>query len=588
MAVVTVEEETKTPVTRIEIPLRTLAFLTVLLIAAIIRFGHLGDLTLDAEEARQALAVWRFWQPTTDSFDAGAVSPAYFTLTATLFALVGDGDALARLAPALFSLLTVALPWLWRSRLGNAGALAVSALLAVSPTLNIVAASAGGEAMAVFSVLLLFIAWMRFREERRERWLTVAGGALGFGAATAPLFYSLLLTLLAAVLLHRLTTKSDGEDAVRPEEDGSIASSLSLRGPVLTALAVFVAVATFFSLRPAGLGDAAAQLALWLQQFNLAGGIRALGLPVLALARYELVVMTLGAAALLWASWRGHALPQLLVYWFAAGIVLLLLQQGAVANIFTLALPAYLLIGLWLNHALQRPAGDVRWALVLALLFLAIIAAFNGIRYLRVMSTSPQQFGFLFLTFVALASVIVAINFVRSWDAGAAYQGALIGLLIPILIFNWGTARWMVTSGGNDPRELWVESGGDDDLRMLAQLMEDISWQTTASAHRLQIMSAVDSPALRWSLRDFPNASFGETVPPGATAHAIITPVVDNALAPGDNYLGTDLGLVTTGMAATERPLSLAESLRWWVFHEHPAAITGERIILWARSDALE
>src|SRR5690606_23819736 len=99
MAVVTVEEETKTPVTRIEIPLCTLAFLTVLLIAAIIRFGHLGDLTLDAEEARQALAVWRFWQPTTDSFDAGAVSPAYFTLTATLFALVGDGDALARLAP---------------------------------------------------------------------------------------------------------------------------------------------------------------------------------------------------------------------------------------------------------------------------------------------------------------------------------------------------------------------------------------------------------------------------------------------------------------------------------------------------------
>ena len=57
MAVVTVEEERQTPVTRIEIPLRTLAFMALLTVAAIIRFGHLGILALDVEEARQALAT---------------------------------------------------------------------------------------------------------------------------------------------------------------------------------------------------------------------------------------------------------------------------------------------------------------------------------------------------------------------------------------------------------------------------------------------------------------------------------------------------------------------------------------------------
>ena len=47
--------------------------------------------------------------------------------------LGGDGDVVARLVPALFGLLTVLLPWLWRGRFRPGVWLTASVLLAVSP-----------------------------------------------------------------------------------------------------------------------------------------------------------------------------------------------------------------------------------------------------------------------------------------------------------------------------------------------------------------------------------------------------------------------------------------------------------------------
>jgi hypothetical protein len=259
------------------------------------------------------------------------------------------------------------------------------------------------------------------------------------------------------------------------------------------------------------------------------------------------------------------------------------------SNVLLLVLPAYLLIGFWINHALGQPAADVRWGLTLALVLLGVVAYFNGARYLRVMLTAPEELSFLFLTFLALASAVVAVNFVRSWDPGAAYQGALIGFLLLFLVYNWGTARWMLTEGGNDPRELWVEVGADDDLRMLEKTLEEVSWQGTATAYDIQVLSAVDTPALRWYLRDFPNVVFGQTVPAGSTERAIITRAATEAPAPGDDYLGTDFGIARTDATSSfGTALTLMDNLRWWIFHEHPATITAERLILWVRSDVLQ
>lgn len=559
-------------------------FLLILSIAAVLRLGFADALPLSTEEARHALAAWQTWRVEEMDLSSTPLSPAYFTFSTLFFTFLGGSDAVARLAPALFGLALVALPWLWRAQLGTAGALAVSTLLAVSPTMSMSSVFAGGESMALVATLLLFIAWMRFRHNAGEHWLLVAAAALGFGLTTAPLFYSAFFTLAVAWGLQRLLTVSDGESQ---SGDGVGISQLHRRSSLAVLILTFLLIATCFLWRPTGLGHAAGQFGLWLRQFDLMAGIQALVLPLLALGRYELIVVTMGAAAIFWAAWRGHSLPLLLVYWFAAALLMTILQQGIIFNTLLLVLPSYLLIGLWLQHAARLPAGDVRWALVLALLLLGVIAYFNGARYLRIMTNAPQQLGFLFLAFVALASIVAAINFVRSWDHGAAYQGALVGILLLFIVYNWGSARWMLTEGANDPREYWVQTSTDNDLRMLADLARELSWQSNGSGDSVDLLVALDTPALRWYLRDFSNAVYGETVPPGVDHAVIITPVGEETIAPGEDYLGADLGFSHTGVTMEARP-TLGDTMRWWLFHEHPATITGDQLILWVRNDVLE
>jgi hypothetical protein len=146
----------------------------------------------------------------------------------------------------------------------------------------------------------------------------------------------------------------------------------------------------------------------------------------------------------------------------------------------------------------------------------------------------------------------------------------------------------MLESGANDPREHWVDTSTDDDLPMLAQILEEISWQGSGAARDLSVLSAVDTSAVRWYLREFPNVVFGGTVPPGSTQQAIITAAGEDVPNPGDDYMGTDLGLELVGATLPlGAPLTLTDTLRWWIFHEHPAQLRDERIILWVRSDTL-
>lgn len=559
--------------------------IAILLIASVIRFGMLGVSVLDPYEARQALTVWQFWQPSLSSLGAGGVSPAYFTFTAPLFALLGSGDALARLAPALFGVLTVALPWLYRTRLGTGGALTVSALLAVSPLMNMTSANAGGESMAIFAAMLLFISWIRFQEEGAHIWLLVSIVALSFGLVTAPLFYSLTLPLALAFIIQRaITPDTDANEDSPP----ALTASVDRRMALLLGAGVFLAVSTFFFTRPAGLGDTATQLGLWIQQFSLTAGLQALIMPIAAIVRYELMILTVGAAAFVWASWRGSTVPQLLVVWFAAGLLLTLLQQGTVINAVVFVLPTYFLLGVWLNDASQRTAGDARWWLAITVILLGMVVYFNGARYLRVMTVEPRQLGFLLLAFIALATLFMAINFVRSWDRAAALQGGLMGIIVLFMIFNWGTARWMLTEGANDPREIWAQTAADDDLRMLTTLLQQTSWSAAVSTEHLRIASGVDTPHLRWYLRHYPQATFSETVPPGATHHVIITREGDEVIAPADGYIGADLGLtpqIESNFVA--QSLTLTDTLRWWLFHQHPSQVSSERLILWVTEEFL-
>lgn len=551
--------------------------LLVAVAAGVMRLTDLGQIPLSPAEANEALGVWQFWQPG----QVAAVSPgspAYFTLTALLTQVVGVSDTAVRLIPALFGLATCLLPWLWQERLGRIGALVTSLLLAVSATGAVVSRAAGGHSLAIFATFLLIIAYFQYQDSSQQCWRLALMGALGLGLATAPLFYGALATLLVARLIWRV---------IGPAEDGEnphLSASLLLdRTAVLLGVGVFVALSTLFLWHLAGLGQSAALPVHWFDSFNVRTGEPAWYTPFLALARYEWPLLLCGLMAVAWATWHSEPLPAFLIYWLAAGLMLAFLQRDYLENVALLTLPGYLLVGLFVNRQFERPAGWFRWLVAAVFALVGVMVYVNLARYGRVEPYGANAVGYLWLALIGFFLAVIAFSFAYSWEKGAAVQGALAGLLVALLAFNWGIAWWLGHVAANDPRERWVTTATDDDVRLLVGMIQEIGRQAANADHGLAIQAAVDSPALRWYLRDFNPAVVGIALPVGAQPDVVITPVASEPQL-GSDYLGMDF-VLSRSEASASGDNNLAAWLRWWLLRQTAETYQQERVILWLRAD---
>lgn len=551
-------------------------YLLVVVGAALLRFTNLGSISLSPAEASQALTVWQLSQPIHTIITIE--SPAYFSLTAVLVAFLGSSDAVMRLIPALFGLGLVLLPWLLRDRLGKIGALAAAGLLAVSPLLAAVSRTAGGEAIALFALLLAAVAGLQMASSRSSNWLYVLAIALGLGLSSAPLIYSGLLTLvIARWSQHKIAP---------PQSPTTWPERSQLIKATVVGLAVLIALCTRFFTFPAGIGAAAQLFGDWLTQFNLLGGPQELIEPFLVLARYEVVLLSLGIVAMLWAIWRNQPLGTMLTYWLMAALILLLLQRGVLDNVLIIPLAGYLLLGLATNHLLWHSSSRWTWAVTGIVLLLGAIILANLSRFLRVSFADNQQILNLWMALFTVALAMLAFYFFWATHGRAILQGSWLGILILVLLYQWGTAWQLTHNSANDPRERWVQEAADDELPVLLNTIEKISQTATNSNIDLELYSTVDSPVLHWYLRDYWQAQYGQSLPPGAQYEVIISLADIEEPVFGSDYLGSDFGLLRTGTA--QAPLSSTpgtDILRWWLFHESTTPLVEERVILWVRSD---
>jgi hypothetical protein len=114
--------------------------------------------------------------------------------------------------------------------------------------------------------------------------------------------------------------------------------------------------------------------------------------------------------------------------------------------------------------------------------------------------------------------------------------------------------------------------------------LREVSRQATNSDFDLAIFSTVDTPILRWYLREYDQARLGNTIPTNANYDAIITTADQTALTLSSDYLGTDFGLARVSLQPQPGPAVL-DALRWWLFHESNTIVNQEEVILWIRSD---
>ena len=606
-----------------------LAYAAIIALAVILRFGHLGLIHLSPDEAFESIAVWRFWnQPGTELLIG---SPLYFSLNIFFSQLLGFSDASMRLAPALFGLALVFMPWFIRDQLGKTGTLFTGAILAISPTLVLISRTAGGQSAALFAGMLVFVAWIRFNESKQEKWLYGISAGLGIGFISAPLFFNIIICMALAWLIHRsfgrsINENNNGSTNDTGESDtraGGFTEGNALAGETIVGLtaageteasdtragepgagltspirpqtviwssALFIAIvvlgSTALFLNLSGFGSSVSLITEWLTLFTFTGDALALITPILALGRYEIIILFFGGIAVIWAALKGKPFPLLLTYWLILTLLLTFLQRGYIFNVLLLAIPGYLLVGTFLGEMIRKPINGYQLLLIGLIVVLGSIVLVNIARYARLLTvpaSTASQYNIL-LSITLLAIISVAIILTWNWDERAAIQSLTISALIILIIISWGSAWWLSRSGANDSRERWVTQATDDDMPILVNAIDDVSWQLKNSGNDLSVTSTIYSPALEWYLRDLDQLQFVSSIPQDVKSDALLTGL-DLEPALEDSYVGSTFSYLR---ADTTHVLDPGQALRWWLFRQSPISINQENLIFWVRADLLE
>lgn len=572
------------------------AYGVVALVAVLLRAVQLGRLPLNAAEAQQALAAWRFVGGNADTIRSAA-DPLVFGGTALSIGLFGASNAAARLVPVLAGIGLVFSPLLFRRRLGHVGALAAAAWLALSPVAVSAARHLDGVGLSMLMLLLALAAADRMLTRRSYL------AAMGAGAALAAALLAdsgTLLALLALAVGWGFAVLTDEEDRLtRP-----ILQETAARVPWGRLLAGFggaaAVLATLFFAAPGGLGAAADQLTRFLGGFVQPTPGALPPLVALLLDQPGLIVFSL--VGMWFVTQSAEPWQRALAGWLIGAVVLTFAYRGAEpAHALWMVVPMAALAGLAVQDLLapqSRLASPwVVWGFAVGFVALYTMIFASLIRHLANPNILTYPFGVpaeaadLLIPLDLLLSalwvgmlIIVWLSEASFWNARSAWQSTAFAVLI-LAVFNMsGHSASLAFNDPASPYEPLNATPTQFGLDRLAGTAAEISRLTTGTPTDITITAQTGpDSAVAWALRDFRMLVITEHVDPTVSAALVVTPVsgvTDPAL--GSAYIGQDF---VVAQSWQPRGLPFADMVRWVIYRRAPTEPSNERMILWVRED---
>lgn len=543
------------------------------IVALALRLLRLDAWPLTDEEARWAMQAFELMKGLHP--EIGPQS-GYVLLTSLAFFILQAGEFAARLVPALFGTALVLTPYFFRDRLGEKPALILAFLLAFDPGFLAMSKLAGSPILAISALMLAWGAWRNGKTRAAGVW---AGLSLLGGTQIWPGF----LGLAIAYGLARGLAPNAAH--IRFE-----------RGELLRLLAyaagTFLVIGSLFLTAPgglgAGIGSFAAYLGSWLE-FNSPAPLsfedfvpaRRL---LIALIVYQLPALILAATSLVRSLQQRDDLTIALGLWLLASLVLALANPGR--QVFDLA---WTLLPLWTLAALEiarhlNPIQDETWETLGMMAFTIVILGFSGLNFTGIALTplTPEQLQLRWLLLGAsLVLLSLSIFMVKyGWSATVAIQGSIQGALVVLAV---GSLSVTMAAGGlrtYPTAEMWPSGLPVRYSRQLTGQLEEISrWQLNPALPLKITVSGVDSPALRWTLRNW-DVQFTNATALTESPSALIVPADTESPELQATYRGQDFIWRTQAYWDQFQP---ADWLRW-IYH-HRATEGQEVLILWVRSD---
>lgn len=563
-------------------------------IGALIRFSALGAAPLtdgEAELALQALQIAQGKATVVQPY------PLEVLVSAALFFLFGSSNFLARFLAALSGTLLILGIIALRPRLGFSFTVVFALILALDPALVAQSRQMGSvmPALATLCAVVLFAS--------QARW-GLMGVALGLGILSGPPFWygGLLLTLAASALIaleRRLTTPSDSSQTFwtkfLPTQD-------TLKRGGETALLTILLGSTLFFVYPRGLGAIFSPLLTYLGGWTSAASV---SIPqiFLALGVYQPLAILFGVISigrsLLWHKQNNvgidHHWQRFLALWLGIALLLVLLYPARqMSNLIWLILPLWVFAAQEITQWVEKIEQPLWATMVLGGITFVFLCLFwlQMAAYSSLVAYGLGDWLRLATVFTSLALIALFVWLAEMvFPTRLAWQGMILGGLVAFSLYTisavWGVAfshPWSQVFR----QELWKPYPQIGDADLLLKTIHDLSRWKSGRADSLPIIIAVDSPALRWLLRDQTQVSIlpedqalaqlsvrqSEQLPA-----MLITPAVTENPAFAVAYRGQDFNwrYHPNWQGIAPNPLN------WWLYRKGTWEI--QPIILWARVD---
>ena len=168
----------------VSISLEQSIYLLLVLLAFATRFWALGARAMSHDESLHALFSWKLYAGEGYVHDPMMHGPFLFHANALMYFLFGVTDFTARIAPALFSVAMVALPYWFRPYLGRAGALVASVFLLISPMVTYYGRYIRHDTYMLTWTILLALAMFEYLRVRKPVWLLIGATVLSLAITT--------------------------------------------------------------------------------------------------------------------------------------------------------------------------------------------------------------------------------------------------------------------------------------------------------------------------------------------------------------------------------------------------------------------
>lgn len=534
-------------------------------LALSVRLLRLGVWPLTDEEARWAMQSFDLLKGLRPALGPQA---GYVLLTSLVFFVTQASDFAARLVPALFGAGLVLVPFFFRDRLGEKPAVLLAFLLAFDPGLLALSRMAGGPVLAVSAALMAWGLW-------RTGKIRAAGVLAGLALLGGPQLWPGLIGLIVAAGLLRGWAAG--------QETFSFDRAAAWRA-LAYAAGSYLALGSFFLFAPGGLSAGLQSLAAYFGGWLEFSDVPAWRL-LLALAVYQFPALILAVVALVRGLTQRRSLVASLGIWTLVALTMALAYPSRqVSDLAWVLLPLWALAALEIARHLE-PLEERPWETTGMFAFTVIILVFSGLNLTNIALVPMEARAMLLrwvLLAVSLALLTITIFMVAyGWSVAVARQGAVWGALFAFALYTLSAA--MAAGGLRTYRtiELWSPGTSIEQARTLVSQLQDVAhWQISPDIQPLEITSSVvDSPALRWTLRDW-NTRFTEAISISDTPSVLITPAQADSPELQSGYRGQDLLWRT---APLWNQLPAADWQHWIALHTLPQ--NQESIILWVRSD---